>query len=71
MFTKCQLLNMNCDKKYSSVKWIKNVENIDDSKLYILYATKNASFASGREFIPLPHDKILTNDDYVKYNIMK
>ena len=74
MFSKSQLLNMNYDKKYSSSPWIKNadfnnLDNLDNNKLYKLYATKNASLSSGREYIALPADKILTFRDISKYNI--
>jgi len=72
MFTKRQLINMNYDKKYSSFGWIKNIENNnDDNKSYKLYATNEASLSSGRKYIALPSDKILTANDYLKYNIMK
>lgn len=72
MFSKSQLITMNYDKKYSSSGWIKNINsNLDDKKLFKLYATTNASLSSGREYIALPSDKILTANDYIKYNIMK
>lgn len=74
MFTKRELLNMNYNKKYSSSGFIKNIENnncVDDNKSFKLYATNKASLSSGREYIALPSDKILTNSDYLKYNIMK
>ena len=72
MFTKRQLTDMNYDKKYSSFGWIKNIENNnDDNKLFKLYATNKSSLSSGREYIALPSDKILTANDYLKYNIMK
>jgi hypothetical protein len=71
MFTKTQLFDMNYDKKYSSFGWIKNIEKTcDDNKLFKLYAT-NKSSLSGREYIALPSDKILTASDYLKYDIMK
>jgi hypothetical protein len=71
MFSKGQLLNMNNDKKYSSSGWIKNINDIDDKKLFNLYATKNASLSSGRQYIALPSNMILTANDYLKYNIIK
>ena len=74
MFTKSQLLNMNYDKKYSSSPWIKNADfsnshSLDDTKLYKLYATKNTSLSSGREYIAFPTNKNLTSADILKYNI--
>lgn len=72
MFTKRQLSNMNSNIKYSSGGWIKNIDNnMDDNKLFKLYATNNASISSGREYIALPSDNILTTSDYLKYNILK
>ena len=72
MYTTRQLRSMNCDKKYSSSKWIKNAEdNLDDNKIYKLYATRDASLSSGRLHIALPSDKVLTTQDYERYNIMK
>jgi hypothetical protein len=75
MFTKRELLNMNCNNKYSAFGFIKNIENdnfnSNDKKLFKLYATNNASLSNGREYIALPSDKILSNSDYLKYNIMK
>jgi hypothetical protein len=72
MFTKQKLISMNNNKQYSSSGWIKNIEdNLDDKKLYNLYATKNVSLSSGREYIALPSDKILSDNDYIKYNIFK
>ena len=71
MFSKSQLLNMNNDTKYSSSGWIKNINDIDDKKLFNLYATKNASLSSGREYIALPSNIILTAADYSKYNIIE
>lgn len=71
MFSKSQLLNMNSDTKYSSSGWIKNINDIDDTKLFKLYATKNASLSSGRQYIALPSNMSLTTADYSKYNIIK
>jgi hypothetical protein len=62
---------MNYDKNYSSCGWIKNINDLDDNKIYKLYATKNATLSSGREFIALPSDKSLTANDYLKNNIIK
>ena len=71
MYTTRQLISMNCDKKYSASKWIKNAEdNLDDKKIYKLYATREASLSSGRIHIALPSDKVLTAQDYVTFNII-
>ena len=71
MYTKSQLESMNNNKKYSSSGWIKNIDNIDNNKVYKIYATSNATLSSGREYIALPVDKILTEKDYIEYKIFK
>ena len=70
MFTKSKLFNMNNDNRYSSFGWITNMNDLNDTKLYTLYATTNNSLC-GREYIALPSDKILTDDDYLRYKISK
>lgn len=71
MFTKSQLNAMNYNRQYSSGRWINTDNSLDDNKLYKLYATKESSLGSGRKYVALPSDKILNDDDYFKYNIMK
>ena len=75
MFTKSQLNNMNYDMRFSSSPWItiivdKNT-NKENDNLYKLYPTNNSSISTGREYIALPFDKILSSNDYIKYNIYK
>lgn len=71
MFTKRQLHSMNNNRQYTSGRWINTENSLDDNKLYKLYATGNATLASGRKYIALPSDKILSDIDYLKYNIIK
>jgi len=71
MYSKSQILNMDRDHKYASSSWIKNKEMLDEKPLYKLYATNKASISSGREYIALPANMILTNAEYLKYDIMK
>ena len=71
MFTKFQISNMNYDTKYSSSPWIKVAEDKGVDILYKLYPTNNNSISSGREYIALPADKILSENDISKYNISK
>jgi len=77
MFTKSQLNNMNYDMRFSSSPWITIIEgkNTDtykeDSDLYKLYPTNNFSISTGREYIALPADKILSSTDFLNYNINK
>jgi hypothetical protein len=77
MFTKSQLNNMNYDMRFSSSPWITIIEgkNTDtykeDYDLYKLYPTNNFAISTGREYIALPADKILSSTDFLKYNINK
>lgn len=75
MFTKSQLKNMNYDMRFSSSPWITIIENKntykEDSDLYKLYPTNNNSISTGRQYIALPFDKILSSSDFSKYNISK
>jgi hypothetical protein len=65
MYSQSQLLSMNQDTKYASSSWIKNINNLDSSKSYTLYATNNASISTGRQYIALPANHKLTNSDYI------
>lgn len=71
MFTKSQLKNMNYDMRFSSSPWIRIIENknTDNSNydLYKLYHTNNSS----QSYIAVPIDKVLSYNDFVKYNISK
>ena len=75
MFTKSQLNNMNYDMRFSSSPWITIIvdkkTNKENDNLYKLYPTNNSSISTGREYIALPFDKILSSNDYIKYNIDK
>lgn len=71
MFSKIQILNMDCDYKYASSSWINNAKSLDNNLSYKIYATNKASISSGREYIALPSNMILTSADYLKYNLMK
>ena len=70
MFTTNKLRSMNCDRNFASKPWI-NLEHAKDENItYKIYAT-NIATLSGREYIALPANKILSFNDYSKYNIMK
>ena len=74
MYNKTQLKNMNYDMKFSSSPWITIIENKNtdnNNDLYCLYPTNNNSISTGREYIALPADKILSPSDFSKYNISK
>ena len=71
MFTKSQINNMNYDMKYSSSPWITVVKDKNTTDLYKLYPTNNISISSGREYIALPANTVLSDSDFSKYNISK
>ena len=71
MFCKSKLISMDRDHKYASSSWIKNINTLNDNQEYKLYATNKSSISSGREYIALPVNKILTKEDYINYDIMK
>lgn len=72
MFTKSQLISMNYDRQFASSPWIKIIDNnSDNSKLFKLYATNDVSISTGRISVAFSADKVLTEEDYRKYNIMK
>jgi hypothetical protein len=74
MFSLQQLNSMNYNKNYSSSSWIKNINEINNNQNnnpFKLYATNNCTISSGREYIALPANKKLTENDYIKYNILK
>ena len=39
-------------------------------KDYLLYATGDSTISSGRIYVALPKNKVLTYEDKLKYNIM-
>jgi len=69
-FSKSQLEKMNIDPKYES-NWIQNLNNINDNQDVKLYATGQSSISTGRVYIALPSNIKLTDQDILKYNIMK
>ena len=69
-FSKSTLERMNYDRSYGN-NWIQNLNNIDSNKDVKIYATGNSTISTGRIYIALPADKVLSREDYIKYNIMK
>lgn len=70
IFSKSTLERMNYDRSYGN-NWIQNLNNIDSNKDVKIYATGNSTISTGRIYIALPADKVLSREDYIKYNIMK
>ena len=50
--------------------WIRMGEKDPYQKDYVLYATGDATVSSGRIYVVLPKNKVLSYDDKLKYNIM-
>ena len=69
-FSKSKLERMNIDPKYGS-NWIQNLNNLNDNQAVKLYATGQSSISTGRVYIALPANMKLTDQDILKYNIMK
>ena len=70
-FTKEEItiLNSNYPWNYSiNTSQIKDNANKNDK--FCLYPTGNASITSGREYISLPANKVLTPQDKIKYNLI-
>jgi hypothetical protein len=70
IFSKFQLQYMNYNPKYGS-NWISNLNNINNKQDAKLYATGDYDMSSGRVYIALPANKILTFEDKKKYNIIE
>jgi hypothetical protein len=69
-FYKSHLETLNIDRKYGS-NWIQNLNNVNNNQDVKLYATGQSSISTGRVYIALPANMKLTDQDILKYNIMK
>jgi len=67
-YSKSKLLEMNSNRTFG-FNWITNIENIKDNELAKLYPTGNASVSSGRLYVALPANKLITKELIEKYNI--
>jgi hypothetical protein len=65
-YSKAQLLDMNSHIKYG-FNWIKNIENINDTAY--LFSTGDIA-VSGRIYIALPENTVITPEIKKKYNII-
>ena len=68
-YSKNDLLSMNVDSRYGS-HWIRNLANINHSQELRLYPTGDANVSSGRKYIALPANKVLTADEKRAHNII-
>jgi ActR/RegA family two-component response regulator len=69
-FYKYQLVRLNSNPKYG-YNWISNLENMRSNEKIKLYPTGYNSSTTGRVYIALPADKILSKEDIITYNILK
>jgi hypothetical protein len=67
-YSKSKLLEMNSNRTLG-FNWIMNIENIKDNELAKLYPTGNAGVSSGRLYVALPANKVITKELIEKYNI--
>lgn len=65
-YSKAQLLEMNSHTKYG-FNWIINIENISDTAY--LFSTGDIT-PSGRIYIALPENTVITPEIKKKYNII-
>ncbi len=69
-YTKTELNKLNCNRKYGP-NWIitdLSLKHTDNN--FKLYSTGDATISAGRIYIALPANKVLTDSDKQKYNIM-
>ena len=63
-----QLRQMNLNSKYGS-GWIKNANQLEN-KEYVLMATGECSISSGRIYVAVPKNKVLTLEEKRQLHIM-
>ena len=68
-YSKKELQKMNFNKIYGS-QWIKNIYILNDAETYCIYATGGCDLVSGRMYIALPSNKMITIEDKKKYNLI-
>ena len=67
-FTKGEIYNLNVNYPWKNC--INTSQLKENNKKYVLYATGHASIGSGREYISLPADKVLSKKDKIKFNLI-
>jgi len=58
-YTKQQLLNMNMNRAYG-FNWILNLDTIAETEEAILYPTEQVGLHSGRLYVALPANMVIT-----------
>ena len=70
-FTKQEINDLNSSYPWNNSINISQIkDNANKNDKFCLYPTGNASLGSGREYISLPANKILTHQDKIKYNLI-
>ena len=67
-YTKAQLIELNNDTKYGT-NWIKNIDKINNNEMVNIHATGDI-LLSGRIYIALPSNIVLTSELKKKYNLI-
>ena len=67
-YTKAQVIELNNDSKYGT-NWIKNIDKINNNELANIHPTGDI-LSSGRIYIALPSNIVLTSDIKKKYNLI-
>jgi len=70
VYSKQKLEYMNYDSKYGG-PWITFANDVSKTNEYKLYATNQfCNLTSGREYIAIRADKVITKDDIIKYDLV-
>lgn len=67
-YTKAQVIELNNDSKYG-FNWIKNIDKINNNELVNIHPTGEI-LSSGRIYIALPSNIVLTSELKKKYNLI-
>jgi hypothetical protein len=75
VFTKEELYRMNNDTKYGfnwiNLTYVNHINEKSNIIKYKLYPTGNVpDMNTGREYIAFQEDKVLSNNDKIRYNIL-
>ena len=68
-YTKAQLIELNNESKYGYTDWIKNIDKINNNEMVNIHATGDI-LLSGRIYIALPSNIVLTSELKKKYNLI-
>ena len=69
-YTKAQVIELNNDSKYGYTDWIKNIDKINNNHEMVNIHPTGDILSSGRIYIALPSNIVLTTEIKKKYNII-